>query len=155
MIVRILTARVRERNAPKFEAILRQQLPKMREHEGLVYLKLARQVHRGYENVMLFEEWRDSEALHEWTGGALAVPRLLPGAEELVENIAVTHYEALDMDLEALAALPPTADIPAPVPVTRARHRPVAPLDPDDPEAPPDEVEPTSEGDGVPPRAAG
>jgi quinol monooxygenase YgiN len=102
MIVRVLTARVRDRNAAKFESIMRQQLPKMREHEGLVYLKLARQVHRGYETVMLFEEWRDAEALHRWTGGALAVPRLLPGAEELVENIGVTHYEALDMDPDAV-----------------------------------------------------
>lgn len=104
MIVRVLTARVRDRNAAKFESILRQQLAKMREHEGLVYLKLARQVHHGYETVMLFEEWRDAEALHRWTGGALAVPRLLPGAEELVENVGVTHYEALDMDPDAVAS---------------------------------------------------
>lgn len=155
MIVRILTARVRERNAPKFEAILRQQLPKMREHEGLVYLKLARQVHRGYENVMLFEEWRDSDALHEWTGGALAVPRLLPGAEALVENVAVTHYEALDMDLEALAALPPTSDIPAPVPVSRHGSRTASEAETPETGFPPDDAAAATEDDGAPPRAAG
>ena len=104
MIVRVLTARVRERNAAAFEDLLRQQLPRMRAHEGLRYLKLARQVHAGYEEVLLFEEWRDMKALRGWAGDALEVPRLLPGAGALVDDVTVTHYEALDLDPDALMA---------------------------------------------------
>lgn len=105
MIVRILTARVAERNAPEFEELLRRQLPRMREHDGLIYLKLARQVHPGYEHVLLFEEWRDAAALYAWAGEALERPRLLPGAEALAENVQVTHYEALDLDPDATIAV--------------------------------------------------
>jgi len=107
MIIRILTARVPARNAPAFESLLRQQLPRMREHDGLLYLKLARQAHDGFEDVMLFEEWRDTDALHGWAGNALNKARLLPGAEGLVENVDVTHYEALDFDPDELTAGPP------------------------------------------------
>lgn len=105
MIVRIVSARVRARNAAAFEELLRLQLPRMREHEGLVYVKLARQAHEGYEDVLLFEEWRDAEALHGWVGPHLHKPRLMPGAEQLVENVSVTHYEALDIDPDALGVL--------------------------------------------------
>ena len=105
MIVRILTARVTDRNSAAFEDLLRRQLPRMREHEGLVYLKLARQVHQGYEEVLLFEEWRDAQALYGWAGPKLHKPRLLPGAERLAENVEVTHYEALDMDPDLLIAV--------------------------------------------------
>lgn len=105
MIVRILTARVTDRNSAAFEDLLRRQLPRMREHDGLVYLKLARQVHDGYEDVLLFEEWRDAKALYGWAGAALNKPRLLPGAERLAEDVRVTHYEALDVDPDALIAI--------------------------------------------------
>src|SRR5512140_632032 len=98
VIVRVLTARVSQHNAGRFEALLRQQLPKMREHDGLVYLKLARQANGAFEDVLLFEEWRDADALYGWAGAELSKPRLLPGAEELAENVRVTHYEALDVD---------------------------------------------------------
>lgn len=47
---------------------------------------------------MLFEEWRTPADLWEWTGGRLSVPRLLPGTEELVEELVITHYESLDVD---------------------------------------------------------
>jgi heme-degrading monooxygenase HmoA len=109
VIVRILTARVPSRNASTFEALLRAQLPLMREHDGLVYVKLARQVQAGYENVLLFEEWRDGRALHGWAGPSLHAPRLLPGAEALVEDVHVTHYEALDMDPDLLFVTPAPA----------------------------------------------
>lgn len=104
MIVRILTARVPQRHAAAFEAVLRAQLPLMREHEGLVYLKLARQAHRDYDDVLLFEEWRDAASLYAWAGPHVHKPRLLPGAEGLAEAVEVTHYEALDMDPDALLA---------------------------------------------------
>ena len=98
MIVRILTARVPDRHAAAFEDVLREQLPLMRQQPGLVYLKLARQSHRGYDDVVLFEEWRDANALYGWTGANIEKPRLLPGAEGLAEYVRVTHYEALDVD---------------------------------------------------------
>jgi len=106
VIVRILTARVPQHNAARFEELLRQQLPRMREYEGLVYLKLARQAHGTYEEVLLFEEWRDSASLYRWAGEALEVARLMPGAEELAEDVSVTHYEALDVDPDEIVAVP-------------------------------------------------
>ena len=104
MIVRILTARVPNRHAAAFEDVLRAQLPLMREHDGLVYVKLARQAHPGYDEVLLFEEWRDSKALYGWTGPDVTKPRLLPGADGLAESVDVTHYEALDVDPDAILA---------------------------------------------------
>jgi hypothetical protein len=106
VIVRVLTARVAMHNAGRFEDLLRQQLPRMREHEGLVYLKLARQANGAFEEVLLFEEWRDARALYGWVGDELSTPRLLPGAEALVEDVHVTHYEALDVDPDSLVATP-------------------------------------------------
>ena len=106
MIVRVLTARVARRNAGQFEDLLRRQLPVMREHDGLVYVKLARQANGTFDEVLLFEEWRDAAALYGWAGDQLSKPRLLPGAEALAENVRVTHYEALDMDPYALFAAP-------------------------------------------------
>jgi hypothetical protein len=50
------------------------------------------------EEVMLFEEWRDMASLYGWAGRVLTKPRLLPGGEELVDELRVTHYEALDID---------------------------------------------------------
>ncbi|HEV7810573.1 MAG TPA: antibiotic biosynthesis monooxygenase [Candidatus Limnocylindrales bacterium] len=112
MIVRILTARVRDNHAAAFEDVLRQQLPVMRAHEGLVYVKLARQSHPGYEDVLLFEEWRDARALYGWAGTDILKPRLLPGAEALAERVEVTHYEALDVDPDSLLATNPP-NVPA------------------------------------------
>src|SRR6185503_14719862 len=109
MIVRILTARVPTRHAAAFEQVLKDQLPLMREHPGLVYLKLARQSQLGYDDVLLFEEWRDSAALYGWAGKDIAKPRLLPGAEALAEYVRVTHYEALDVDPDLLVATPSEA----------------------------------------------
>ena len=112
MIVRILTARVKDRNSAAFEELMRQQLPRMREHEGLVYVKLARQVNDGYEDVLLFEEWRDADALYRWVGNTPLKPRLLPGAERLADNVHVTHYEALDVDPDAIRAVDRESDQP-------------------------------------------
>jgi heme-degrading monooxygenase HmoA len=106
VIVRILTARVAQHNAGRFEDLLRQQLPRMREHEGLVYVKLARQANGAFEEVLLFEEWRDAASLYVWTGGQLSRPRLMPGAERLAEDVRVTHYEALDVDADSVMAVP-------------------------------------------------
>jgi len=99
MIVRVLTARVRAERAAAFNTMLRQQLPILREQPGLVYVKLARQVGPTHEEVLLFEEWRDTAALYGWAGPVITKPRLLPGTEELVDELKVSHYEALDIDL--------------------------------------------------------
>jgi heme-degrading monooxygenase HmoA len=104
MIVRILTARVSSRNAPAFEDLMRRQLPRMRQFEGLLYVKLARQITEEGESILLFEEWRDRTSLYNWAGAELSKPRLLPGAEALTDDLSVTHYEALDVDPDSLLA---------------------------------------------------
>ena len=98
MIVRIVTATVRTDRAGSFNALMRAQLPMLREHPGLVYVKLARRVVGDVEEVLLYEEWQDTSSLYGWTGREIARPRLIPGAEELVTDVTVAHYEALDID---------------------------------------------------------
>lgn len=108
MIVRVLTVRVRSDRAAAFNTKLRQQLPILREQPGLVYAKLARKVDADGEDVLLFEEWRDTAALYGWAGPLITKPRLLPGTEDLVERVQVDHYEALDVDLDELGAPTPS-----------------------------------------------
>jgi antibiotic biosynthesis monooxygenase (ABM) superfamily enzyme len=98
MIVRLVTATVRTDRAGSFNALMRAQLPILREHPGLVYVKLARRVQGDIEEVLLYEEWRDTASLYGWTGPELARPRLVPGAEELLTDVSVAHYEALDIE---------------------------------------------------------
>jgi heme-degrading monooxygenase HmoA len=98
MIVRIVTATVRTDRAGSFNTLMRAQLPILREHPGLVYVKLARRVVGDAEEVLLYEEWQDTTSLYGWTGREIARPRLIPGAEELVSDVTVAHYEALDID---------------------------------------------------------
>ena len=50
------------------------------------------------EEILLFEEWEDTTALYRWAGPSLTKPRLVPGAEELVDDLTIAHYEALDVD---------------------------------------------------------
>lgn len=132
MIVRVLTATVPMDRAGQFNALLRTQIPLLREQPGLVYVKLARRLEGRVEQVVLFEEWRDPEAMYGWTGRDLQKPRLVPGAEELLEGLAITHYEALDIDPPDYdwvwppamgdratvigSSDPPAADEPGPVP---------------------------------------
>jgi hypothetical protein len=97
MIVRVLTARVRADRAGQFNELMRRQLPILREQDGLLYVKLARRVDRQGEDVILFEEWRDIPALYGWAGPEIDKPRLVPGSEQLVDDLSVTHYEALDV----------------------------------------------------------
>jgi quinol monooxygenase YgiN len=98
MIVRVLTARVPMDRAGRFNALMRTQLPLLREYEGLVYVKLARRLEGAHEEVVLLEEWRDPESMYAWTGPELEKARLVPGAEELIEDLRITHFEALDID---------------------------------------------------------
>jgi heme-degrading monooxygenase HmoA len=99
MIVRVLTARVKAGHHGQFNALARAQLPILKAHAGLVYVKLARRLTpEDEEDVVLFEEWRDSTALYEWAGPDVTKPRLLPGTEEHVLDLRVEHYEALDID---------------------------------------------------------
>ena len=104
MILRILTARVPDKNIGTFNDLLRAQLTELREQPGLVYVKLARRLEPdGSEEVVLIEEWRTSPDLFAWTRGRLNVPRLLPGTEDLVQDLSITHYEALDVTPEDLS----------------------------------------------------
>ena len=98
MIVRVLTATVSDRSSPRLHELMRQQLPILRQYDGLVYVKLARRLIGREEEVILFEEWRDATAMYEWTGPHIERPRLLPGAEDLISELHITHYEALDLD---------------------------------------------------------
>jgi heme-degrading monooxygenase HmoA len=98
MIVRVLTATVSDRASPRLHELMRQQLPILRESEGLVYVKLARRLVGREEEVVLIEEWRDTAALYQWTGPNIDRPSLLPGAEDLISDLRITHYEALDLD---------------------------------------------------------
>jgi heme-degrading monooxygenase HmoA len=99
VIVRVLTARVPPRNVGRFNELLRAQLAELKEQEGLVYVKLARRLDQSDgEEVVLFEEWRAPADLWQWTGGQLSKPRLLPGTEELIAELSIQHYEALDVD---------------------------------------------------------
>ena len=103
MILRVLTARVPNENIGRFNELLRAQLKELREQPGLVYAKLARRLSDDEtEEVVLVEEWSTTADLFEWTHGRLTAPRLLPGTEELIENLAITHYEALDVSPEDL-----------------------------------------------------
>lgn len=98
MILRVLTATVKQERAGTFNELMRKQLPILREHEGLVWVKLARRIIGREEEVILVEEWRDAAALYGWIGADPDRPRLLPGAEELVTDLRISHYEALDID---------------------------------------------------------
>jgi heme-degrading monooxygenase HmoA len=103
MILRVLNARVNKRNISEFNDLLRAQLVELREQPGLLYVKLARRLDdEGGEEVVLIEEWRTPADLFEWTGGRLTQPRLLPGTEDLVTKLVITHYEALDLTPEDL-----------------------------------------------------
>ena len=99
MIVRVLRARVRAGRVGPFNALFRQQVPLLRQQPGLVYVKLARQLlSDGGEEVILFEEWQDAASMYRWVGPDLTEPRLVPGAKELIDEVLVAHYEALDID---------------------------------------------------------
>jgi hypothetical protein len=94
----VLRANVKPGRVGHFNALMRQQLPILRGHSGLVYVKLARRLEPdGGEEVILFEEWRDATSLYGWAGDDISRPRLLPGSEELLLELSVTHYESLDM----------------------------------------------------------
>jgi quinol monooxygenase YgiN len=98
MIVRVVTARVSTDRAGSFNALMRAQLPALRQHPGLVYVKLARRIDGDVEEVMLYEEWRDTASLYGWTGPEVTRPRMMQGAEDLVSDLEIKHYEALDID---------------------------------------------------------
>jgi quinol monooxygenase YgiN len=98
MIVRLVTATVKAERAGAFNELMRQQLPSLRQSPGLVYAKLARRMDGDSEEVVLYEEWRDTTSLYQWTGPELMRPRLVPGAEELATSVTIVHYEALDIE---------------------------------------------------------
>ena len=95
---------MRPERAAAFNVKLRQQLPILREQPGLVYVKLARRLSETDEEVVLIEDCQDAASLYGWTGPELGNVRLLPGMEDLVEEVLVAHYEALDVDLDEAGA---------------------------------------------------
>jgi hypothetical protein len=92
-------------NIAQFNELLRAQLAELRTQPGLAYVKLARRLHEdASEEVVLIEEWLTPADLFAWTRGRLTMPRLLPGTEDLVQDLIVTHYEALDISPEELSS---------------------------------------------------
>ena len=100
VIVRVLTAKVTMDRSGELHDLLREQLPILREHDGLKYVKLARRLIGRTEEVVLIEEWRDPAAMYVWTGPDIHRPRLLPGTEALIDELRITHYESLDTTIE-------------------------------------------------------
>lgn len=110
MIIRVLRARVRPGKVGAFNALFRQQVPLLKQQPGLAYVKLARRLQPdGSEDVVLFEEWQDAVSLYAWVGPDLMEPRLVPGARELIDDIIVAHYEALDRNTDDTATVDTTA----------------------------------------------
>lgn len=135
MIVRVLRATVRAGKVGAFNAVFRRQVDLLREQPGLVYVKLARRLQPdGSEDAILFEEWEDAAALYAWVGPNLAEPRLVPGAAELIDELIVAHYEALDkidggaVVAEVVERMPTEPDVfvddAASEPGSRLRHGP-------------------------------
>jgi heme-degrading monooxygenase HmoA len=98
VIIRVLTATVANENSGQLHQLMREQLPLLHAQDGLIYVKLARRLVGTHEEIILFEEWRDVAAMYAWTGPDIERPRLLPGAEDLIEDLRITHFEALDID---------------------------------------------------------
>lgn len=99
MIIRVLRFRVGRPRVAQFNAVMRRQLALLREQPGLAYVRVARRITpEGGEEAVLFEEWRDADSLYAWVGPHLGESRLVPGARELVDDLAVTHYELLPED---------------------------------------------------------
>jgi heme-degrading monooxygenase HmoA len=103
-IIRVLTATVGQRASGPFATLVRRMLPILRSQDGLVHVQTARRLVGPVEEVVVFQEWRDVEAMYAWTGPDIYRPRLLEGAAELVERLVITHYEALDAEAESAAA---------------------------------------------------
>ena len=114
MIVRVLTANVQVNKSARLHDLMREQMPILRTYDGLVYAKLARRMEGPVEQVVLIEEWRDAQSLYAWTGPDVAIPRLLPGASELIDGLSIVHYEALDIqvsdDVAEIVAATSTSD---------------------------------------------
>ena len=127
MIVRVLTAIVPAESSGQLHVLMREQLPLLREYDGLIYVKLARRLIGPQEEIILFEEWRDTAAMYEWTGPDISRARLLPGAESLITDLRITHYEALDIDPQGASGkrLAPIAQarVPTSTPEQRGAER--------------------------------
>ncbi len=96
MIVRVLRFRVSRQRVAVFNAVMRRQLAMLRDQPGLAYVRVARRIQAdGGEEAILFEEWTDADSLYAWVGPVLTEPRLVPGTRELVDELAVAHYELL------------------------------------------------------------
>jgi hypothetical protein len=106
--------KVRAGRVGAFNVLFRSQVALLRDQPGVEYVKLARRLQPdGSQDAVLFEEWRDAASLYGWVGPVLMEPRLVPGVRELIEELVVAHYEALEDDVdeaaEAATALDPGA----------------------------------------------
>ncbi len=98
VIIRVLTATVPERNSAQLHELMRRQLP-VAARARWARVREARATpdrpagggrpHRGVAGP-------DGDVSVDRT--RMSRPRLLPGAEELITDLLITHYEALDID---------------------------------------------------------
>lgn len=82
MILRVLRGRVHPGQIAVFREQAQQTLDDARQHDGLIYAQVGRQVHSdGGEEVIFVSAWRDLEALYRWLGGTdlLKTPVLANG----------------------------------------------------------------------------
>lgn len=140
MILRVLTARVPSGNIGEFNELLRAHLKELHGQPGLVYAKLARRLANDQaEEVVIVEEWSTTADLFGWTQGRLTSPRLPSGAESLVDDVVITHYEALDVSPDDLQrrvlGIDPAAAIEAARPMDPDASQPTAGDEPGQPRA--------------------
>ena len=102
MIIRLLTAQVEPGRQATLNDLLRRHLPTLRNQDGLRYVKLARQIRADGDRFLWFEEWSDPRALHRWAGPDLTVLRRVPEVDELLSDVTVELFEAVDIDPEDL-----------------------------------------------------
>src|SRR5262245_37143330 len=101
VIVRVLRARVRAGRIGAFTSVFRHQVELLRDQPGLSHVRLARRLQPdGSQEALLVEEWADPDSLYTWVGPDLTEPRLVPGARELIDELVVAHYEALEEALD-------------------------------------------------------
>jgi heme-degrading monooxygenase HmoA len=99
LIVRVLKGRVHPGQVVVFREQAQQVLHDARQHDGLVFAQVGRQVHAdGGEEIVFVSVWRNLEALYRWVGGTdlLDTPVLNRGRPDVFEQFEVQHYETYE-----------------------------------------------------------
>ena len=102
MIVRVLTATLKADQAGQFNELMRTQLPLLRDYPGLRYAKLARRIPRWPAGGVPLRGM-EGHGVAVRLGGPRPRAAAAPAGRrrDLVLDLRVAHYEALDVDPEA------------------------------------------------------